>query len=135
MLPAPDWVCTMISAQDIKTLTFTVSPIFFNIGINEHATIADKLGQNEAQERNNSDNLKILADYVRRYNKIKPEDEIRNRFRGKQTYLLLFSIGFLEIQVWHSCLLSTFDYKSNGQEGQLGETNDLWSGPVPLKPL
>ena len=85
MLPAPDWVCTMISAQDIKTLTFTVSPIFFNIGINEQATIADKLGQNEAQERNNSDNLKILADYVRRYNKIKPEDEIRNRFRGKQT--------------------------------------------------
>ena len=56
--------------QDIKTLTFSVTPVFFNVGINEKATLADKLGLNGPQEKNNSDNFKILADFVRRYKKM-----------------------------------------------------------------
>jgi len=70
MLPVPDWVYTILPLQDIKTMTFTITPVFFNIGINEQATIADKLGNNGPQERNNSDNFKILTDYVRRYKKM-----------------------------------------------------------------
>ena len=70
MLPVPDWVYTILPLQDIKTMTFTITPVFFNIGINEQATIADKLGLNGTQERNNSDNFKILIDYVRRYKKM-----------------------------------------------------------------
>ena len=70
MLPVPDWVYTILPLQDIKTMTFTITPVFFNIGINEQATIADKLGLNGPQERNNSDNFKILIDYVRRYKKM-----------------------------------------------------------------
>jgi len=70
MLPVPDWVYTILPLQDIKTMTFTITPVFFNIGINEKATIAEKLGQNGPQERNNSDNFKILIDYIRRYKKM-----------------------------------------------------------------
>ena len=70
MLPVPDWVYTILPLQEIRTMTFTITPIFFNIGINEKATIAEKLGQNGPQERNNSDNFKILTDYIRRYKKM-----------------------------------------------------------------
>merc|ERR1719186_1301215 len=70
MLPIPDWVYTMIPLQDMKTVCFTVTPVFFNVGINEHATIAHKLGLNDPQYKNNSDNLRILGDYIRRYNKL-----------------------------------------------------------------
>ena len=70
LLPVPDWVYTVLPLQDIPTMTFTITPIFFNIGINEQATIADKLGLNGAQERNNSDNFRILNDYFRRYKKL-----------------------------------------------------------------
>jgi len=70
MLPIPDWVYTMIPLQDMKTVCFTVTPVFFNVGINEHATLAYKLGLNDPQYKNNSDNLRILGDYIRRYNKL-----------------------------------------------------------------
>ena len=50
-------------------MTFNITPVFFNIGINEQATLADKLGLNGAQEKNNSDNYKILLDYFRRFRK------------------------------------------------------------------
>lgn len=50
-------------------MTFNITPVFFNIGINEQATLADKLGLNGPQEKNNSDNFKILLDYVRRFRK------------------------------------------------------------------
>ena len=33
------------------------------------ATLADKLGMNGPQEKNNSDNFKILLDYMRRFRK------------------------------------------------------------------
>jgi len=69
LLPVPDWVYTLLPLQEIKTMTFNITPVFFNIGINEQATIADRLGLNGPQEKNNSDNTKILADYVRRYRK------------------------------------------------------------------
>ena len=44
-----------------------VTPVFFNVGINEQQTIADRLGHNAPQERSNADNLRVLADYARRY--------------------------------------------------------------------
>jgi len=70
LLPVPDWVYTVLPLQDIRTMTFSITPVFFNIGINEKATIAEKLGYNVPQERNNSDNFKILLDYVRRFKKM-----------------------------------------------------------------
>ena len=42
-------------------MTFSVTPILFNVGINEHATIAGRVtGANAPQDRNNVDNFKIL---------------------------------------------------------------------------
>merc|ERR1712024_337979 len=69
LLPAPDWAFNIL--QDIKSITFTITPVFFNVGINEKATLAEKLGLNGPQEKNNSDDFRILADYVRRYKKMK----------------------------------------------------------------
>ena len=67
LLPVPAWV---LQFRDSQATSFSITPVFFNIGINEHATIAEKLGNNLPQEKNNSDNYKILSDYVRRYKKM-----------------------------------------------------------------
>ena len=58
LLPAPDWAVSLLPLQDIKSLTFTITPVFFNVGINEKATLAEKLGLNGPQEKNNSDNFR-----------------------------------------------------------------------------
>ena len=58
LIPAPDWAVTIFPLQDIKSVTFTITPVFFNIGINEMATLAEKLGLNGPQEKNNSDNFR-----------------------------------------------------------------------------
>ena len=70
LLPVPAWVYTMLPLQKIRNITFSITPVFFNIGINEMATLAEKLGSTAPQEKNNSDNFKILADYIRRYKKL-----------------------------------------------------------------
>ena len=51
-------------------MTFSVTPVLFNVGINEHATLAGRLGHNGPQEKNNVDNFKILHDYHRRFAKL-----------------------------------------------------------------
>ena len=53
--------------QYIRNMKFNIIPVFFNIGIDEHATVAEKLGRNGPQEKNNSDNFKILVEYVRKF--------------------------------------------------------------------
>ena len=70
MLPVPDYVYTMLPMDQIKTMTFNVTPVFFNIGINENATIAGRFGNNGPQEKNNLDNFKILSEYYRRFKKL-----------------------------------------------------------------
>ena len=90
LLPVPDWVYTLLPLQNIKTMTFSITPVFFNIGINEKATIAEKLGYNLPQERNNSDNFKILLDYVRRFKKMNlfstQEKKENNLSKGEMIY-------------------------------------------------
>ena len=90
LLPVPDWVYTLLPLQNIKTMTFSITPVFFNIGINEKATIAEKLGYNLPQERNNSDNFKILLDYVRRFKKMNlfsaQEKKENNISKGEMIY-------------------------------------------------
>lgn len=68
LLPVPDWVYSQVPLH--TNMTFSVTPVFFNIGINQHATIAEKLGLTSIQHKNNTDNFRILADYVRRYKKL-----------------------------------------------------------------
>ena len=42
-------------------MTFSVTPVFFNIGINEKATIAEKLNLNGPQQKNNADNFRSIS--------------------------------------------------------------------------
>ena len=48
-------------------MKFNIVPVFFNIGIDEQAQTAEKCGLNGPQEKNNSDNFKILVEYVRKF--------------------------------------------------------------------
>lgn len=51
-------------------VTFKVTPVFFNIGINEYATISETLGFTKEQHRSNWDNFDRLKQYHIRYKKI-----------------------------------------------------------------
>ncbi|XP_068159958.1 inositol polyphosphate-4-phosphatase type I A [Drosophila tropicalis] len=53
-----------------STISFKITPVFFNIGINEKATIAETLGQTREQHRSNWDNYLRLSQYVGRYRKL-----------------------------------------------------------------
>ncbi len=71
MLPVPDSVFALLPADKMRSsATFSVTPVLFNIGINEKASIAGRLGQNGPQEKNNADNYKIVHEYYRRYKKL-----------------------------------------------------------------
>lgn len=71
MIPVPDYVYTLLPPEQMKTTSFSVVPVLFNVGINENATIAAKIGNNSAQEKNNLDNFKTLAEYHRRLKKLR----------------------------------------------------------------
>lgn len=49
MLPVPGYVYTMLPVEQIKSAKFSVTPVLFNIGINQNATLAAKLGYNGPQ--------------------------------------------------------------------------------------
>lgn len=48
-------------------MKFNIIPVFFNIGIDGQAQMAERQGLNGPQEKNNSDNFKILVEYVRKF--------------------------------------------------------------------
>ncbi|CAK1588461.1 unnamed protein product [Parnassius mnemosyne] len=57
-------------------LSFTITAVFFNIGINEKATLAEALGETTPQYQSNSDNLDRLNKYYHKYNKVFPADHM-----------------------------------------------------------
>ena len=63
-------------------MKFNIVPVFFNIGIDEEALKADRLGLNGAQDKNNSDNFRILVEYVRKFKQ-------KNYFNHISKYILL----------------------------------------------
>lgn len=68
LLPVPEAVFTVLPLS--RTRSFRVTPIFFNIGINETATIAESLGATRPQEQSNIDNLDRLNGYYHRFKKL-----------------------------------------------------------------
>ena len=52
MIPVPNYILTQIPIEELKHLSFSVTPVLFNIGINEHATLAGKFGNNGPQVSN-----------------------------------------------------------------------------------
>ena len=87
LLPVPDYVYTMLPIEKMKTTTFSITPVLFNVGINEKATLAHKLGQNGAQEKNNIDNFKTMAEYCRRFKKLNLDTGSQ---KNKRKYIKLF---------------------------------------------
>lgn len=67
-LPVPDSLYSLIPTR--QTVSFHVTPVFFNIGINEMATIAESIGATRPQERSNKDNFGRLNEYYLRYKKL-----------------------------------------------------------------
>lgn len=53
-----------------ETPSFKLTPVFFNIGINEYATLSETLGYTREQHRSNWDNFDRLKQYHIRYKKI-----------------------------------------------------------------
>lgn len=68
LLPVPDTVYAMLPTKD--TVTFKLTPVFFNIGINEYATLSETLGYTREQHRSNWDNFDRIKQYHIRYKKI-----------------------------------------------------------------
>lgn len=76
-LPVPDTFYHLIPTR--QTLSFHVTPVYFNIGLNEMATIAESIGATRPQERSNIDNYERLNEYYLRYKKLNiPEVGLNN---------------------------------------------------------
>ena len=49
MIPVPSYILSDMPVDEVKNLSFSITPVLFNIGINEHATLAGKFGNNGPQ--------------------------------------------------------------------------------------
>ncbi|CAG9770961.1 unnamed protein product [Ceutorhynchus assimilis] len=67
-LPVPDNLYSLLPSR--QSFSFHVTPVFFNIGINEMASIAESIGATKPQERANIDNFDRVYEYFLRYRKI-----------------------------------------------------------------
>lgn len=72
MLPVPDAIYSLLPLVPAsrQTLSFNITPVFFNIGINERATLAESLGTIGPQEKSNVDNFDRLNEYYLRFKKL-----------------------------------------------------------------
>ena len=64
-------------------MKFNIVPVFFNIGLDHQAELAHKAGLNGPQEKNNSDNFKILVEYVRKFKQKNYFNHISKDFRKR----------------------------------------------------
>lgn len=68
LLPVPDAVYAMLPTKE--NVSFKLTPVFFNIGINEKATLSETLGYTREQHRSNWDNFDRIKQYHIRYKKV-----------------------------------------------------------------
>lgn len=66
-IPAPQSVMNLFPAEFSNGCRFTVSSVFFNIGINEQATLAEKFGDTSLQDKINQDSLSLLKEHFSRF--------------------------------------------------------------------
>ncbi|XP_053624028.1 inositol polyphosphate-4-phosphatase type I A-like [Plodia interpunctella] len=71
-IPVSDSLFSMFTCKE--HLSFTITAVFFNIGINEKATLAEALGETLPQYHSNTDNMDRLSKYYHKYSKIFPMD-------------------------------------------------------------
>lgn len=72
MLPVPDAIYSLLPLvpSSRQTISFNVTPVFFNVGINEMASLAESLGTTKPQEKSNMDNFERLNEYYLRFKKL-----------------------------------------------------------------
>ena len=77
-LPVPDAVLSLLPLVEPSTgrstganISFRVTPVFFNIGINDMATLAESLGLTGPQHRSNLDSYSRLHAYFLRFKKLR----------------------------------------------------------------
>ncbi|CAH1776626.1 unnamed protein product [Owenia fusiformis] len=66
-IPVPENMFQLLPIEILHGHLISLVPVFFNIGINEQATLAEKFGDTSLQELLNSDNAKILVNYYEQY--------------------------------------------------------------------
>ncbi|KAL0902147.1 hypothetical protein ABMA27_000089 [Loxostege sticticalis] len=71
LIPISDSLYTKFTNKE--HLTFTITAVLFNIGINEKATLAEALGETTPQQHSNGDNLDRLHKYYHKHAKLFPE--------------------------------------------------------------
>lgn len=92
-LPVPDALYSLMPSKQV--ISFHVMPVFFNIGINEMATLAETIGATKCQERSNIDNFERLNEYYLRYRKLHiPE---RNASNGRSSLCSVQSRSLAEL--------------------------------------
>nr|XP_036234397.1 inositol polyphosphate-4-phosphatase type I A isoform X1 [Bactrocera oleae]XP_036234398.1 inositol polyphosphate-4-phosphatase type I A isoform X1 [Bactrocera oleae]XP_036234399.1 inositol polyphosphate-4-phosphatase type I A isoform X1 [Bactrocera oleae]XP_036234400.1 inositol polyphosphate-4-phosphatase type I A isoform X1 [Bactrocera oleae]XP_036234401.1 inositol polyphosphate-4-phosphatase type I A isoform X1 [Bactrocera oleae]XP_036234402.1 inositol polyphosphate-4-phosphatase type I A len=100
LLPVPEHVYAVMPTQE--TITFKLTPVFFNIGINEKATLAETLGQTREQHRSNWDNFVRLKQYYSRYRKLQlvtPDTPSKHEPHPPATQALTNILNFMEDQL------------------------------------
>lgn len=75
-IPVPEYVYALLPPN---FESFKVTAVFFNIGINEKATLAETLGYSKEQTRSNADNFEKLKIYFMQYKKIKTSEKGFNK--------------------------------------------------------
>ncbi|XP_050466235.1 inositol polyphosphate-4-phosphatase type I A isoform X4 [Cataglyphis hispanica] len=86
ILPVPDAIYSLLPLvpSSRQTLSFNVTPVFFNVGINEMASLAESLGTTKPQEKSNMDNFDRLNEYYLRFKKLNlPTEPISTRFAAR----------------------------------------------------
>nr|XP_053629315.1 inositol polyphosphate-4-phosphatase type I A-like isoform X2 [Cherax quadricarinatus] len=74
VLPVPEHVLSLLptanTQQPNDPPSFCVTPVLFNVGINEEATLAEKVRTDGPQSRNNQDSFERLSQYYHRFKKL-----------------------------------------------------------------
>lgn len=103
MIPVPPTVFSSLppSASKLGLIEFQLIPIFFNVGVNEQAHLADKFGDMSAINATNLQSFERLDNYHRRYQKL-----ITEYFPGKSetTYVTLRKNFIYSEVFFFSCL-------------------------------
>ncbi|XP_046998595.1 inositol polyphosphate-4-phosphatase type I A isoform X1 [Schistocerca americana] len=96
LLPVPDAVYSMLplSHPGADTVSFNITPVYFNIGINEMATLAESLGSTRPQEKSNVDNFDRLNEYYHRFRKLNIPADMAGH-RGQSCAPLQMNLGDL----------------------------------------
>lgn len=85
MIPVPPSVFSALptSTSRLSLIEFQLVPIFFNIGVNEQALLAEKLGDMSVVNSTNMQSFERLDAYYHRYEKL-----ITEHFPGKSNLII-----------------------------------------------